>query len=637
MFHHFRCFVLLTIPFFICLSCARETEDLPPPNILWLVLEDMSPQFIGAYGNEAANTPVIDSLINAGLRFTAAFSTGTVCSPSRYTIITGTNTNEYGTGHHRSNFPIPEVVKPFPMYLRELGYHTSNNAKRDYNTAARTRITQESWVESSYEAGWWNRKPGQPFFSVFNFDNCHQSRTFTNPYENYRQRILDQIPPEEVVAPTDIVLPAYYKDTLDLRVELSRTYNALKKTDIEVDSILRRLRQDNLIDSTIIFIYSDHGGGALNTKSKGTALGHQVPMAVLIPPAYAHLNPYSATQVAVDRPITFEDLAPTVLTLADTLVPNYMQGTPFLGQSLAQKTNVFCASDRCGEATDLTRSVTDGRYFYTRVFLPNQTPLSWNKYFDYSKSRQLARQYWREAVLSTPQELLFEPRPVEMLYDLEGDTWQVNNLAKDTSQRELLNTFRAALDAELIQRKDVHFIPEYSLDSLSKSTTPHAYKLSEDYDFTSIYETAKLVGTGIKAIPNQLAALRSDDPIVRYWAALGLSAQSPNDLGPHFGDLSTALSDGYPPVQIEIAFLLYTIFEASDGRDILQQYLNSANEFLAVQAAQKIIYLPTDKATVFLSDVRSLKGQRLPGNLSETLDIYLYRFAGEELYYATHW
>lgn len=59
------------------------------PNILWITIEDTSPHFIGCYGNQSASTPNIDKLSNLGVRFVNAFSTGTVCSPSRTALITG--------------------------------------------------------------------------------------------------------------------------------------------------------------------------------------------------------------------------------------------------------------------------------------------------------------------------------------------------------------------------------------------------------------------------------------------------------------------------------------------------------------------------------------------------------------------
>ena len=617
-------------------QCVNKPEPTEPPNIVWIVLEDMSPQFIGAYGNDAARTPVMDSLINAGTRFTAAFSTGAVCSPSRYTIITGTRTNEYGTGHHRSNFPIPDPVIPFSKFLRDSGYHTSNNSKRDYSTSARWRITQEAWVESSAEAGWWNRKEGQPFFSVFNFNNCHQSRTFTNPYDDYKERILAKLPLDEIIADEDIILPDFYKDTPELRKELARTYNALTMTDHEIDTLMDRLRRDALVESTILFIYSDHGGGALRTKGIGSALGHQVPMAVIFPEKYEYLNPFK-NQSSTDQPVTFEDLGPTVLSLAGLDAPGYMKGRPFLGKKQEAREFAFASADRCAEGMDLTRSVSDGRYFYTRNFYPSQPQISWMKYFDYAKTRQLSRQYFVENQLDETQRILFEPRYKELLYDLQNDTWQTNNLADDPAYQEIFEKLRTALDDELQSIKDVHFLPEYALDSIAKITTPYEYKESGAFDFTQIYEVAKRVGDGPGPIEKQLSDLKSDDPIVRYWAAVGLSSQEKETLSGHQEILEEGLQDGFPPVQIILASMLYEVFDLQEGFRLLEKYLFHSNEFLAVQAIQEIIYLEPQKAKAFLEDVRTLRTQKIPGNLSESADVYLYLFDGKELYYEHHW
>ena len=128
------------------------------PNILWITIEDTSPQFIGCYGNKDARTPVIDQLANEGVRFTNAFSTGTVCSPSRSCIITGVKTYKMGTGNHRSNYPIPGFIKGFPYYMQQEGYYTTNNSKTDYNVGNVEAFTEEAWNENSEKAGWWNRK-----------------------------------------------------------------------------------------------------------------------------------------------------------------------------------------------------------------------------------------------------------------------------------------------------------------------------------------------------------------------------------------------------------------------------------------------------------------------------------------------
>ena len=184
---------LLLLPFLIGGSTFAQQK----PNILWITIEDTSPQFVGCYGNTDAQTPVIDRLASEGVRFTNAFSTGTVSSPSRTCIITGVKTYKTGTGNHRSSYPVPSFIKGFPFYLQKEGYYTSNNSKTDYNVANEARFTKEAWNESSNKAGWENRKPGQPFFAVYNFMDSHQSRTMTESYEWYLKNVLDKIPEKD--------------------------------------------------------------------------------------------------------------------------------------------------------------------------------------------------------------------------------------------------------------------------------------------------------------------------------------------------------------------------------------------------------------------------------------------------------
>ena len=74
---------LVVIHIFLFKAVSAQNKQ-PKPNILWVTIEDSSPQFFGCYGNTNARTPVIDKLAEEGVRFTNAFSTGTVCSPSRF-------------------------------------------------------------------------------------------------------------------------------------------------------------------------------------------------------------------------------------------------------------------------------------------------------------------------------------------------------------------------------------------------------------------------------------------------------------------------------------------------------------------------------------------------------------------------
>ena len=71
--------VLLLV--FVNFSCAPEAE-LPPPNIVWITAEDMSP-VLGYLGDTYAITPNLDALAKESIIYTHAFATSPVCSPSR--------------------------------------------------------------------------------------------------------------------------------------------------------------------------------------------------------------------------------------------------------------------------------------------------------------------------------------------------------------------------------------------------------------------------------------------------------------------------------------------------------------------------------------------------------------------------
>lgn len=167
--------LMLLAAFLLAPLAALDAAELSRPNILWIVAEDINPNF-GCYGDAYAVTPVLDKLAQESIRFTQCFAEAPACAPSRFTLITGMHAGPYGTSQMRSRHPLPEHIKGFPSYLRAVGYYCSNNDKTDYNCGDATRFIRESWDESSRKAHWRNRKPGQPFFAVFNYVDTHQSR-----------------------------------------------------------------------------------------------------------------------------------------------------------------------------------------------------------------------------------------------------------------------------------------------------------------------------------------------------------------------------------------------------------------------------------------------------------------------------
>lgn len=564
------------------------------PNILWVTIEDTSPQFIGVYGNENAGTPVIDKLAEEGVRFTNAFSTGTVCSPSRSTIITGVRTYEMGTGHHRSSFPIPDRIHGFPYYLKEHGYYVTNNSKTDYNVARVQEFTEKAWHESSTTAGWWNKKDGQPFFSVFNFPESHQSRTMSMPYEWYLKNVLDHLPEEERIGENAFEMPPFYRDSPQMRKQFARVYNSIKLTDIRIGNLLEKLEKDKLRDDTIIVFYADHGEGIPRGKTNGINLGYRVPFIIWFPDKFKHLSPWGVGGVVSDELITFEDLAPTMISIAGGKLPDYLNGRILMGNERdAPEDYVILSSDRADNGPDLVRSVTDGTYIYSRNFMSFMPEMRYLNYVEIADITQQMRGDLKKGLLNPMQKELFAPRPAEFLFNIEKDIWETNNLVLSEDHQVILQKLRNKLDEGLIQSRDIHFLPEYELEALSKNNTPYEYRTDHDkYPFREIYIAAALSGKkGDSNTAKQISLLKSRNKIVRYWASVGLMVQEQNSLNKYEAQLHGFLQDDYDPVVINIATILYQNYNSKTAKDKLITYCDRDNSHLALMTINNLLYV----------------------------------------------
>jgi arylsulfatase A-like enzyme len=579
--------------FFTLLAGGCAEKAPPKPNILWITIEDTSPQFLGCYGNSDASTPVIDKLADQGVRFTNAFSTGTVCSPSRTAIITGVKVYEAGTGNHRSKYPVPDYIKGFPHYLQKAGYYTSNNQKTDYNVANEAQFIKEAWNESSNKAGWWNRQPGQPFFAVFNYNESHQSRTMTMTYDWYLENVLDHLSAEDRIGENDFELPPFYRDSPEMRKQFARVYNSIKLTDNRVGELLNRLETDHLKDSTIIFFYADHGEGMPRGKTNGINYGYRVPFVIWFPETYKHLSPWGTEGVITDELVDFSDLAPTIISLAGGEIPGHMSGRPYLGAQRKEPVeHLNLSSDRSDNGIDMVRTVTDGRYVYSRNYLPFIYEARYIRYMEIGEIKQLMRDDLAAGNLNPLQGSLFEDRPAEFLFDIENDVWETRNLVTDAEHQPVLDLMRDRLNSEVIESRDVMFLPEYEIGLLVDSTTAYEFRLDEtNYPLEAIYESASLSGFRGKDITKkQMEWLESPNNIIRYWAVLGLRSQSNDDLEPYSETIAQMMDDEYPPVAVTASAIAWELSGSKQAEEHLKKFCASKNLHISLMAVNYLLY-----------------------------------------------
>lgn len=564
------------------------------PNILWITFEDTSPQFIGCYGAAVARTPTLDALADNGVRFDRAYSVGTVCAPSRSTLVTGCPSYQLGTGHHRSAYPIPTWIRGFPTYLREAGYYTSNNVKTDYNTSEHDRLVAESWDDCADTAGWWGRKDEQPFFSVFNLMSSHQKWTMTLPYEDYERHILATLPEDQRVLPEEVSLPPFLRDSPQMRRQFSRIHNSLAVTDRAIKQILDRLAADGLASDTIVFAFADHGEAMPRGKTNGIGLGYRVPMVVHVPPRWSELAEWPLPGTVTDELVTFEDLAPTVLGLAGVPAPPHLTGRVLTGPSRQEAPDwVFGASDRADDSTDCERTVMSGDFVYTRRFMPFQPELRWMEYHDISEIRVLMRADLESGRLSPQESQPFQPRKPEALYDIAADPFEMDNLIGNAAVAAIESELRAALASHLLAARDVMLLPEFELAQISTVSTPYEAGLDRAAYWPRLVEAAMWSGRlDDEALAAQLRLLESEDGPIRYWAVVGLRSHGPDRLAQARGRVLALLEDPYPPVRVLAAGLAHVWWDDEDASTVLEAAAAGEHSVIALLALEQLHLSP---------------------------------------------
>ncbi len=503
-------FTLIAIVLFAFMATGFTKKDPGLPNILWITSEDNSP-LLGCYGDEFATTPHLDQMASEGFLYTNAYANAPVCAPARNTIITGVHACSNGHEQMRSTNPKSETVRFYTEYLLSKGYYCTNNSKTDYNTSSANPMSM--WDESSRKAHYRNRGKKQPFFAIFNLTVSHESCLHKSiPTEQLRHR------------PEEVKLPPYHPDTPEMRHDWAQYYDKVEDMDGEVGALLKELEEEGLAENTIVFYYADHGGVLGRSKRYLYETGTHVPLIIRIPEKFKHLFPAKEPGDKVERLVSFVDLAPTLLSLIETEAPEFMQGTAFLGKYQQEESEyVYMFRDRMDERYDLTRSIVDRQYRYTRYFNSNRI---WMQQLEYLWRAPSMASWEREYLAGNCNEVqsrFFKSKPVEELFDTENDPWELNNLANDPAYAERLANMRKACLKKAFSIRDAGFIPESDRNIRAGEVPIYDYLRNPTLPYIEILEAAV---TASQSDPENLdllkAMLKHDDSAIRYWGIQGL-------------------------------------------------------------------------------------------------------------------
>ena len=324
---------------------SAETTRLEQPNFIFFLIDDLGWTDLACYGSALYETPNIDRLAEAGMRFTDAYSACTVCSPTRACVLTGRypawlHVTDWIHGHHRPNakLKIPEWTHFLPHEevtiaeaLRGAGYKTISIGKWHLGEESHGPLSQGFGVNK----GGYHRGQPPSYFSPYKIPTLTDS-----PPSEY----LTDREAEEAVAfigenhdrPFFIYLPHYAVHTpIQAKRELTEKYRRkitpdmaqhnpayaamIESVDESVGRVMAALEEHNIAQRTVVIFTSDNGGLVLREitsnrplrAGKGSSYegGVRVPCIVRWPGV---TQPGSTNQT----PVISTDFFPTILEMA---------------------------------------------------------------------------------------------------------------------------------------------------------------------------------------------------------------------------------------------------------------------------------------------------------------------------------
>jgi uncharacterized sulfatase len=204
-----------------------------------------------------------------------------------------------------------------------------------------------------------------------------------------------------------------------------------------------------------------------------------------------------------------------------------------------------------------------------------------NRYKDGKPIIKTIRKLFAEGKLDPIQARVLVPtRPVEELYDLENDPYEISNLADSAQHQHILKNMGAILTKHMLDTNDMGLIPEPELEVLAKDVQSRFDILRQKENtetLKQIFSLAELRRKNVTDTGDLVAALQDKRPSVRWWAArlignMGSEAKAAEAV------LIEALKDGSAGVRVEAARALCKMDLDDKGLPVLLTELKNADQ-----------------------------------------------------------
>jgi len=414
------------------------------PNILMVITHDTG-RHLGCYGR-GVETPNLDRLAGEGVVFTNFFCTAPQCSPSRASFLTGRYPHSNGLiGLAHRGFRLDQDELLLPALLAGEGYSThlfgfqhesSDPYALGYQNVVKAR--NDSCLNVTPRVlGFLSGRPREPFFAMVGFSETHR-------------------PFPECDGPVDAVqgLP-YLPDVDDVRRDVAALYVLVRRVDRAVGEILGALDEAGLTDDTLVVFTTDHGVAFPGAKATLYDPGIEIALLMKGPGGFEGGK-------RVDALLINNDFLPTVLDVCGVSVPGGVQGEsmlPLVRGELEGLHGLIFVEQTYHAAYDPLRGLRTERYKYIRSF--EERPFWFPPNVDGGLSKEVARRLG----------YFDKPRPAEMLFDLDADPVERENLACDPEYAELLEGMRAILQ-RWMEETDDPLLKGYVPPHLGARVTP---------------------------------------------------------------------------------------------------------------------------------------------------------------------
>ncbi len=470
---HTLFFLLLAIILFAACSQPEPVADTRP-NVVFVLLDDVRWDDLGAGGHPWVQTPNFDRVAHEGALFTNAFAATPLCSPNRASILTGQYAHTHGIIDNVDRSPQTHQLITFPRLMHDAGYETAfigkwhmgvDDSPRpgfDYwyslqgqgyhfdpdvnENGVRKKVegyTTDVFGERSVE--FVRKGRDQPFMLYLSHKVVHPN-IFQNadgspegprggaekytPAPRHANLYADEEVPRRPNAasygkdkpalqrPIPGVVPLGPDSGTDDATILNRL-RMISSADEGMGEIFKALEETGKLDNTVVVVTSDHGffygehglGRERRLAYEETA---RVPLFIRYPSSIP-------AGTKIDDFVLSVDDAPTMLDLAGVDIPGNLHG----------------------------RSLVS--------LLKGETPADWRKSFliEYYSDTVMPRlvKMGYKAVRTEQWKYInyVDLEDVDELYDLKADPYEMNNLIGDGASQDALGEMKTEL-ARLLNR-----------------------------------------------------------------------------------------------------------------------------------------------------------------------------------------